>query len=290
MTPTNPDLATAVERLVRETAMSLPPSDFGSTRAIRAMTKAFLASPFLTSLRSSNGEGPFDREHLAREVRVAWVRWAEQQPDPKPSWLVPYDGLSEPDKEADRQIGEHIQAVVMAALPALSTDKEPVGWREALTDAALNLDACADVIGKLRSGKERESLIRGWAERCRAALATPKDEGDEEDCCPICDVPFKPDDICASDVTEGTCHAECLEGADIVDLDTEEPSDGPIFTYRYDSLAAPKDEGGETTCPTCRSPDPSRHPAVQCGGEVAICSDPFHALSRPAPVGEEGNV
>lgn len=49
---------------------------------------------------------PFDREQLGRLVREAWVRWARTQPAPKPSWLVPYDELSEADKEADRQIGE----------------------------------------------------------------------------------------------------------------------------------------------------------------------------------------
>jgi hypothetical protein len=45
---------------------------------------------------------------LGREVRAAWVKWAEQQPNPKPSWLVPYEELSEADKEADRCIGEWI--------------------------------------------------------------------------------------------------------------------------------------------------------------------------------------
>jgi hypothetical protein len=51
---------------------------------------------------------PFDRDTLGRMVREAWVRWAQTQPSPKPSWLVPYDELSEPDKEADRQIGETV--------------------------------------------------------------------------------------------------------------------------------------------------------------------------------------
>lgn len=50
----------------------------------------------------------FSRDFLGRAVREAWVRWAITQPNPKPSWLVPYDELSEPDKEADRQIGEAI--------------------------------------------------------------------------------------------------------------------------------------------------------------------------------------
>lgn len=47
-------------------------------------------------------------EMLARDVREAWMQWANTQPEPKPSWLVPYDGLGEPDKEADRQIGIHM--------------------------------------------------------------------------------------------------------------------------------------------------------------------------------------
>ena len=51
---------------------------------------------------------PIDRDTLGRMVREAWVRWALTQPAPKPSWLLPYDKLSEPDKEADRQIGEAI--------------------------------------------------------------------------------------------------------------------------------------------------------------------------------------
>jgi len=45
------------------------------------------------------------RERLGRRVREVWIAWAERQPDPKPSWLVPYDELSEADKEADRCIG-----------------------------------------------------------------------------------------------------------------------------------------------------------------------------------------
>lgn len=48
------------------------------------------------------------RDHLGRIVREAWIAWAKEQPDPKPSWLVPYDELSEADKEADRRIGEAV--------------------------------------------------------------------------------------------------------------------------------------------------------------------------------------
>ncbi len=51
---------------------------------------------------------PFTREDAGRMVREAWVRWAETQPNPKASWLVPYHQLDDADKEADRQIGETV--------------------------------------------------------------------------------------------------------------------------------------------------------------------------------------
>jgi hypothetical protein len=71
-------------------------------------TYAFKAG--VADLPAENGGRllPFDRDTLGRMVREAWVRWAQTQPSPKPSWLVPYDELSEPDKEADRQIGETV--------------------------------------------------------------------------------------------------------------------------------------------------------------------------------------
>lgn len=45
------------------------------------------------------------RNALGRRVREVWIEWAKTQPNPKPSWLVSYDDLSEADKEADRCIG-----------------------------------------------------------------------------------------------------------------------------------------------------------------------------------------
>lgn len=60
--------------------------------------------------------------------------------------------------------------------------------------------------------------------------------------CPICDQPLSHGDLCASDIELGTCHAACLEGSPVVDLDTgEELPDGKIntFPYEQDQLAAP---------------------------------------------------
>lgn len=58
-------------------------------------------------------QGVVDREALGREVRRIWIEWAREQPNPKPSWFVPWDELAEPDREVDRRIGEQI---AMAAL------------------------------------------------------------------------------------------------------------------------------------------------------------------------------
>jgi hypothetical protein len=60
----------------------------------------------------------------------------------------------------------------------------------------------------------------------------------ERHSCPICTAALNPDDICATDIEMGICHAACLEGSPTVNLDTGEPTDGPIATYRYDSLPA----------------------------------------------------
>lgn len=55
---------------------------------------------------------PFDvaeakarHEARGRKVREVWIEWANEQPNPKPSWLMPYDELSEADQDVDKRIG-----------------------------------------------------------------------------------------------------------------------------------------------------------------------------------------
>jgi len=48
------------------------------------------------------------REELGRVVRQTWIAWAQEQPHPKPGWLLPYDDLSPADQEADMAIGEEL--------------------------------------------------------------------------------------------------------------------------------------------------------------------------------------
>jgi hypothetical protein len=49
-----------------------------------------------------------DHEMLGRTVREEFMKWANEQPNPKPSWLVPWDELSEAEKEVDRRIGRRL--------------------------------------------------------------------------------------------------------------------------------------------------------------------------------------
>lgn len=84
---------------------------------------------------------PFDRDTLGRMVREAWVRWAKTQPAPKPSWLLPYDEIAEPDKEADRQIGEAIDrwTLIGDSAAIANAERSPLplgGWTQALLDIA----------------------------------------------------------------------------------------------------------------------------------------------------------
>ena len=62
---------------------------------------------------------PISRDRLGRMVRETWLRWAKEQPDPKPSWLLPYDELAERDQEVDRMIGEDICRATLAEVAAV---------------------------------------------------------------------------------------------------------------------------------------------------------------------------
>lgn len=54
---------------------------------------------------------PCHRDKLGEIVRNIWINWARNHPQPKPSWLVPYEQLSESDKEADRCIGATLLSI-----------------------------------------------------------------------------------------------------------------------------------------------------------------------------------
>jgi hypothetical protein len=69
-----------------------------------------------------------DRVALGRLVRETWVKWAKEQPNPKPSWLAPWEDLPEPDREVDRRIGETIAARGVADELDRLADDEMTPW------------------------------------------------------------------------------------------------------------------------------------------------------------------
>lgn len=59
----------------------------------------------------------YQRETLARLVRETWVATVRDLiPDPKPSWVAPYDELDEFQREADARIGEAVAGPLLAEL------------------------------------------------------------------------------------------------------------------------------------------------------------------------------
>jgi hypothetical protein len=98
------------------------------------------------------------REPLGRLVRDTWIAWAKEQPDPKDSWLVPWDDLDAGQREADMRIGEAVAAAVAERLDGSEPASEPpageyarveimghderTGW---VTDGSLAGSACLDV-------------------------------------------------------------------------------------------------------------------------------------------------
>lgn len=141
--------------------------------------------------------------------------------------------------------GDEIAVKAKATLRTLSTTlQKPVG--------EISVLPCDVTVGStiFRKGVNFGIFVRAL-QRLAPLAHQPVTAGlekadDEAHLCPICAVPFRLKDICATDITEGVCHYACLEGSPTVDLITGEPTEGPIAKYRYDSLVEPaalKSEG-----------------------------------------------
>ena len=88
-----------------------------------------------------------EREFFGSVVRGVWVEWAKQQPNPKPSWLVPWSDLDEGQREVDMRIAEKVKEVCYPR------------WVEAIEDAEAAAEkkmarVCAERL------KEREAVAR----------------------------------------------------------------------------------------------------------------------------------
>ena len=114
------------------------------------------------------------RDFFGQIVRDTWIRWAQQQPNPKPSWLVPYAELNEADKEVDRQIGETVfrwaAKIKCATLAAHSAGARPLTaerdaferwWKAKIEAGEKPLDIAFHMFTELCADAEPKSCRRG---------------------------------------------------------------------------------------------------------------------------------
>jgi len=105
------------------------------------------------------------RDAKGRLVRETWVEWARRQPSPKPSWLVPWEDLAEPDREVDRQIGEALYAAGAASTREASKER-------ALARTVIALEAERDRLhGRLHAADRALHLATTERDTLRAAVA-----------------------------------------------------------------------------------------------------------------------
>lgn len=121
------------------------------------MTKDAMAATLAPILAAAPGAGPLldtgyiDPEFLGRMVRDEWVMWAHTQPNPKESWLKPWDKLSEPDKEVDRRIGERLFRFAELGIAKLRNAPASNGVAAPAVDAARMEEALEDLVAVIES-------------------------------------------------------------------------------------------------------------------------------------------
>jgi hypothetical protein len=59
-------------------------------------------------MMSEYGDPAEPRELFGRLVRQVWVEWAKEQPNQKPSWLLPWEELDDGQREVDMRIGAEL--------------------------------------------------------------------------------------------------------------------------------------------------------------------------------------
>lgn len=116
--------------------------------------------------------------------------------------------------------------------------------RQALFEEIADIDAAVRWLRELVNDQYEAARadrklngFRRWQQMLEMDASRPHQVDDDTYQCPICTVAINDDDICATDVEMGTCHAACLEGSPVVDLETGEPTDGKAGTFRYGDTA-----------------------------------------------------
>jgi hypothetical protein len=108
---------------------------------------------------------PDSRELLGRVVRAAWVAWAKEQPDPKPSWLTGWDELDDGQREVDMRIGAAVAKHAAEQCADVAAERERA--RAALADA---LDGLQDMLPYVPEYFREKWEHQGFVDRAEAAL------------------------------------------------------------------------------------------------------------------------
>lgn len=106
------------------------------------------------------------------------MAWAREQPDPKPSWLLPWEELTEPEREVDRRIGHQLYALGVADGIVSLGQIQASRWEE-LSDGDAGSDARG---GATTTGARRSSGWsggRGMSKRKAAAVPGVYSDGRE---------------------------------------------------------------------------------------------------------------
>jgi len=75
-----------------------------------------------------------DREQRGRIVRRTWVEWALDQPNPKPSWLLPWEELDDGQREVDMRIGDELTRAERSRILDRLAARWPGTAREAINE------------------------------------------------------------------------------------------------------------------------------------------------------------
>jgi hypothetical protein len=103
----------------------------------------------MTTTSETGTPGEF-REALGRLVREVWVKWAGEQPNPKPSWLTGWEGLDEGQREVDMRIGEAVAARYENAIT----------WNTSCLGCATLLDSCYDETCRREQAEAKLAAVR----------------------------------------------------------------------------------------------------------------------------------
>ena len=115
-------------------------------------------------------------------------------------------------------------------------------------------------------------MTKAAFEKIAEGLGEAAVQGSDEFRCFICAEPIKTGEICSTDINEGTCHAACLHGSPVVDLETGEETGGELMTFRYGDDSIFETWIAESWRPMKTAPRDGREVLIKTRSGVLSCT------------------